>query len=105
MRLFKHNYLVALQVFRRPGVGPPLLFPTTADFYRKEGRTMANPKRRHSHSRTRLRRAHDSLPKPHLGLCPKCGQRSAPHQVCGYCGTYRGVQIIRMEEVTEAEKK
>ncbi|MCW8131785.1 MAG: 50S ribosomal protein L32 [Planctomycetota bacterium] len=63
---------------------------------------MANPKRRHSHSRTRMRRAHDRLAKPILGLCPKCGQKNAPHQVCGYCGYYRGVEVIKMEAETEA---
>jgi len=66
---------------------------------------MANPKRRHSHSRTRLRRANDFLAKPSLGTCPKCGQRSAAHQVCGYCGTYRGVEVIKIEEAEEAGKK
>jgi large subunit ribosomal protein L32 len=52
-----------------------------------------------------MRRAHDYLSKPSLGACPKCGQRSAPHQVCGYCGHYRGVEVIKIEAAEEAPKK
>ncbi len=64
---------------------------------------MANPKRRHSHSRTRLRRSHDFLSNAHVGTCPKCGQPAARHQICGYCGFYRGVEVIKMEAETETE--
>jgi large subunit ribosomal protein L32 len=63
---------------------------------------MANPKRRHSHSRTRLRRGHDFLSNTHTGTCPKCGQPAARHQICGYCGFYRGVEVIKMEAEAEA---
>lgn len=68
---------------------------------------MANPKRRHSVSRKAMRRAHDFLVNPHLGTCPKCGQQSRSHQVCGYCGYYRGVEVIKVEaeEAPPAEKK
>lgn len=69
---------------------------------------MANPKRRHSVSRKHMRRAHDFLKSPTLGKCPKCGQQNRSHQVCGYCGYYRGVEVIRVEEEAEAaggEKK
>ena len=59
---------------------------------------MALPKRRHSHSRTRLRRSHDALPKPQLGACPECGEPKMPHQVCGNCGKYRGKQIVLFQE-------
>jgi len=70
---------------------------------------MANPKRRHSHARTRLRRAHDFLVPSHLGTCSQCGQPIHPHQICGYCGYYRGVEVIKMtaeeQENAEAVKK
>jgi large subunit ribosomal protein L32 len=58
---------------------------------------MAHPKRRHSTSRKGMRRAHDFLVSPSLGTCPKCGQQSRSHQVCGYCGYYRGVEVIKVE--------
>jgi large subunit ribosomal protein L32 len=62
---------------------------------------MANPKRRHSVSRKHMRRAHDFLVNPILGQCAKCGSRARSHQVCGYCGYYRGVEVIKMESEAE----
>ena len=61
---------------------------------------MAHPKRRHSVSRKHMRRAHDFLVSPHPGACPKCGQQNRSHQICGYCGYYRGVAVI--QAVSEA---
>ena len=58
---------------------------------------MANPKRRHSVSRKRMRRAHDALVSPRLGVCSKCGQQNRSHQICGYCGYYRGVEVIKVD--------
>ncbi|MCL2789912.1 MAG: 50S ribosomal protein L32 [Desulfobulbus sp.] len=59
---------------------------------------MALPKRRHSHSRTRLRRSHDALTKPSVGQCPKCGEPKMRHQLCGGCGTYKGRSVLNLEE-------
>jgi large subunit ribosomal protein L32 len=58
---------------------------------------MANPKRRHSHSRTRLRRSHDGLKKTQSGVCPKCDEPALPHRVCNYCGSYRGSVVVNLE--------
>jgi large subunit ribosomal protein L32 len=80
--------------------GPPLLF--LKETFPGRDRSMANPKRRHSHSRTRMRRAHDHLRRPFLGACPKCGQPTLRHQICGYCGYYRGLEVIKMEAEEEA---
>jgi len=51
---------------------------------------MANPKRRHSHSRTRKRRTHQGLDAVQLSHCPQCKQAKLPHVVCGNCGYYKG---------------
>ena len=59
---------------------------------------MALPKRRHSHSRTHKRRAHDFLTGPSVGRCPECGEPKMPHQLCGSCGTYKGKTIIHVED-------
>ncbi|MFH1022788.1 MAG: 50S ribosomal protein L32 [Planctomycetota bacterium] len=59
---------------------------------------MANPKRRHSHSRTRLRRANDFLVAPSLGKCPRCNQAKPPHCVCPHCGYYAGREVVHVEE-------
>lgn len=57
---------------------------------------MALPKRRHSHSRTRQRRAHDALVKPNVGKCPECGEPKMMHQLCGGCGMYKGRNVISL---------
>ncbi|HKB17105.1 MAG TPA: 50S ribosomal protein L32 [Planctomycetota bacterium] len=59
---------------------------------------MPNPKRRHSKSRKRWRRAHDALRAPGLRKCPRCSQAAFPHAVCGNCGFYRGVEVVPKEE-------
>lgn len=59
---------------------------------------MANPKRRHSNQRTRTRRAHDHLPFPQLGTCPRCRQSKRPHTVCPSCGYYAGRLVLEVKE-------
>lgn len=54
---------------------------------------MANPKRRHSNTRTRLRRAHDALAVKSPVQCPQCHAFILPHRVCGACGYYKGKQV------------
>ena len=59
---------------------------------------MALPKRRHSRSRTRMRRAHDALTKPQVGACPECGEPKMLHQLCAGCGMYKNKRIVQFEE-------
>jgi large subunit ribosomal protein L32 len=58
---------------------------------------MPNPKRRHSKTRTSKRRAHDHLTPPQTSICPNCGGRKLPHRVCLACGTYRGREVVEVE--------
>jgi len=58
---------------------------------------MPNPKRRHSKSRSRKRRAHDALKKTGLIACPNCGNNKLPHRVCASCGFYGGRIVIEKE--------
>jgi large subunit ribosomal protein L32 len=58
---------------------------------------MALPKRRHSRSRTRLRRSHDALTAPGLSLCASCGEPKEPHRLCGKCGKYKGRTVIVLD--------
>jgi len=62
---------------------------------------MALPKRRHSHSRTRLRRSHDALSAPKLAVCGECGEPKQPHHLCGSCGKYRSRSVYVLD--TEVE--
>ncbi len=66
---------------------------------------MPNPKRRHSNTRTRLRRAHDFLtPKP-VSECPQCKAPARPHRVCSSCGYYRGRQVVTVKVKTKKTSK
>lgn len=59
---------------------------------------MALPKRRHSHARTRTRRAHDALATRSVAKCPECGEPKLPHRLCPGCGSYRGRSVIKLDE-------
>lgn len=59
---------------------------------------MANPKRRHSKSRTSKRRAHDGLKPVGMGECPQCHEPKLPHRVCSNCGYYKGRQVKAVKE-------
>ena len=58
----------------------------------------AVPKRRISSSHRRHRRSHWKARVRQLVTCPQCGAPVRPHHVCLACGTYRGVEVIEIEE-------
>jgi large subunit ribosomal protein L32 len=55
---------------------------------------MPNPKRRHSHARTRTRRAHDALTAPQFYLDKDTGEAKVPHRIDPTTGMYKGRKII-----------
>jgi len=55
---------------------------------------MPNPKRRHSHSRTRLRRSHDALTAPQYIVDKDSGEVRQPHRIDPKTGMYKGRKII-----------
>jgi len=55
---------------------------------------MPNPKRRHSHARTRERRAHDALKTPQFYLDKDTGEAKKPHRIDPKTGMYKGRQIL-----------
>lgn len=59
---------------------------------------MANPKRRHSKSRTSKRRTHDALDPVNTNECPQCHEPKIPHRVCSNCGYYKGRQVKVVKE-------
>ena len=65
---------------------------------------MAHPKRRHSNTRTRLRRANDFLTAIEPAKCSNCGANQLGHRVCKSCGYYRGRQVLTIK-VKETKKK
>ena len=59
---------------------------------------MPNPKRRHSKSRTRKRRAHDALRIPQFYIDEETGEPKKPHRIDPKTGEYKGRQIIDVKE-------
>lgn len=51
---------------------------------------MAVPKRRKSHSKTRMGRAHKKVREVKTVNCSNCGSVTLPHRVCPTCGFYQG---------------
>ena len=60
---------------------------------------MAVPKKKTSKSRKNMRRAHDFLSVPAASSCPQCKAPKLPHRACAACGTYKGRQVLKTEEV------
>jgi large subunit ribosomal protein L32 len=58
----------------------------------------ALPKRKITKTRQGNRRAHWALKARRSVTCPQCGAPVRPHHVCLSCGTYRGTQVIEVEE-------
>ncbi|OGP65805.1 MAG: 50S ribosomal protein L32 [Deltaproteobacteria bacterium RBG_13_53_10] len=59
---------------------------------------MGVPKRRTSQAKRDKRRAHKKLSPPNISLCPQCHEPVLPHQVCKHCGSYKGREIMEVEE-------
>ena len=59
---------------------------------------MAVPKRRTSHSKTRMGRAHHAIKPPAMALCDHCQQVRLPHRVCAHCGWYKGRQVVAVKD-------
>jgi large subunit ribosomal protein L32 len=55
------------------------------------------PKKKVSSSRRGQRRSHDHIHVPPLMTCPQCRHRKPTHQVCPNCGTYNGIDVLRLD--------
>lgn len=60
---------------------------------------MAVPKKKTSKSRKNMRRAHDFLTAPAASVCPQCKSPKLPHRACASCGTYKGKEVVKTEEI------
>lgn len=59
---------------------------------------MPLPKRRHSKTRGRTRRAHDGLKPAGVSRCPRCQAMTLPHRACRSCGYYRGREVVKQTD-------
>ncbi len=60
---------------------------------------MAVPKKKTSKSRKNMRRAHDFLTPPNVSTCPQCKAPKLPHRACPSCGMYKGMEIIKADDL------
>lgn len=58
----------------------------------------AVPKSRVGPRRKRNRRGHDKIQPVKLVRCKHCDAFHQPHHMCPTCGTYRGIQIVDVDE-------
>ncbi|MEI3039052.1 MAG: 50S ribosomal protein L32 [Victivallales bacterium] len=59
---------------------------------------MGVPKRKMSKMKKRQRIAANSYEGVQANFCANCGEPAAPHTVCKHCGTYKGKQILTVEQ-------
>ena len=59
----------------------------------------ALPKRKISQVRRDRRRAHYLRLKAQTVVeCPQCHSLKLAHHVCSNCGTYKGIEVVKVEE-------
>ena len=59
------------------------------------------PKRKYAKTRQRLRRQHLRQRRATVVVCGTCQSPTVAHRVCYVCGTYRGREVVRIEEAGE----
>lgn len=60
---------------------------------------MGVPKRKTSKSRRDKRRTHQRLVVPGQSVCAQCQEIKLPHHACPNCGTYKGREVVPVDEV------
>lgn len=66
---------------------------------------MAEPKKRHTSTRSGNRRSHLSLKSKSLSKCPHCKEPVQAHQVCKVCGFYKNEDILKLAEKEKAKQE
>ena len=61
----------------------------------------AVPFRKTSKTRKRMRRTHYKISETGTTKCSKCGADIRPHRVCEKCGSYKGKEVIAIEETAK----
>jgi len=58
---------------------------------------MGLPGHHRTSSDKRRRSAHFALKTSAVNACAKCGKPVRSHNACGFCGTYKGKQVINVD--------
>jgi len=66
---------------------------------------MSVPKQRHTKGRQKRRRANIKITAKNLIACSHCKRRIKPHEICSYCGYYKGKEVIDMSKKKTKKKK
>jgi large subunit ribosomal protein L32 len=66
---------------------------------------MAEPKKRHTSTRSGNRRSHLAEKAQSLAVCTHCKEPVAPHQVCKNCGFYGEKDVLHLAEKEKAKEE
>ncbi len=66
---------------------------------------MSVPKKKRTRGSKKRRASHFALKKTKTVLCSKCKRAKLPHQVCTFCGSYKGKDVIKSKLDKKEEKK
>jgi large subunit ribosomal protein L32 len=59
---------------------------------------MAQPKKKTTRSKKRMRQWKEKIETPNLVECPHCHNLILSHHVCPYCGYYDGQEVLAVEK-------
>jgi len=66
---------------------------------------MAEPKKRKSHSASRLKKAHLKFNLPQLSACSHCKEPVPRNRVCPNCGYFKGKKVLELKEKVKTKVK
>jgi len=66
---------------------------------------MSVPKKKRTRGSKKRRASHFAIKKIKTVVCPRCKHPKLPHQVCSFCGTYKGQDILKSKLDKKEEKK
>jgi large subunit ribosomal protein L32 len=66
---------------------------------------MGLPGHRRTSGDKRRRLTHIALTEGAMTKCPKCQKPVLPHRACGFCGTYRGRQVLNVDKKLSKKTK
>ena len=66
---------------------------------------MSVPKQHHTKGRRDRRRVRFKIKSKNLIACSHCKKTTKPHEVCAYCGYYKGKEVVAVKKKKTKKKK